>query len=105
MSDDSVNELDERQHCGGLSWRFTGPIDWCPVCGALRINGEWTRPTQAGAALIESVRTYLDQLTINRNVKAELADRVKARRSMIQTENQLATIISWTKPTKAKGKR
>jgi hypothetical protein len=65
-------DLSTRMHCGELSWRFDGPIDWCTRCGALRINdAEWTvTADRAVEPLTEEVRVYLGWLHKNRELQS-----------------------------------
>lgn len=47
MSDRSLVEQHGtgRMHCGALSYNLGGNVEWCSVCGALRVNAEnWIAP-------------------------------------------------------------
>jgi hypothetical protein len=42
-----------REHCGNLSYRIHTNIDWCPICGALRVNEDrWIAPRGPAMQLI-----------------------------------------------------
>jgi hypothetical protein len=48
LSPEPESQGRDRLHCGTLSYDLGHDVEWCPVCGALRVNGKcgerWIEP-------------------------------------------------------------